>query len=79
MVGIAAHTGDPLAFGFDQHAATDAAVTTGGFDFSFHDFPSALPLATGMPPGKSSTWQRKREIPDWNFPFLVQARSAVPI
>jgi hypothetical protein len=43
MVGIAAHTDDPLAFRFDQHAATDAAITTGGFDFSFHDFPSALP------------------------------------
>jgi hypothetical protein len=40
MIRIATQTGNRTAIGFDQYTATNAAVTTGGFDFSFHVFPS---------------------------------------
>jgi hypothetical protein len=36
MVRVAAHAGDLSGFVFDDDAAADAAVTTGGFGFS-HD------------------------------------------
>ncbi|MPN28598.1 hypothetical protein SDC9_176040 [bioreactor metagenome] len=52
MRRIAPDAGDIAGFGFDQDPAADAAVTTGGFDFGFHDFPTGMLSATGMPPIK---------------------------
>jgi hypothetical protein len=40
VIRIASNAGYPAVFGFDQHAAADAAVATSGFDFGSHDFPS---------------------------------------
>jgi hypothetical protein len=45
VVGIAPHAGDRTVFGLDEHAATDAAVTTGGFDLPNHDFPFGQALS----------------------------------
>jgi hypothetical protein len=40
MIRITAHTENTLAIGSDQDTATDTAITTRGFDFVAHDFPS---------------------------------------
>ncbi|KFB68800.1 MAG: hypothetical protein CAPSK01_001655 [Candidatus Accumulibacter vicinus] len=37
VIGVAAYANDLSGFGFDQQPATDAAVTTGGFDLLVHD------------------------------------------
>jgi hypothetical protein len=52
MIRIATQASNDAAIGFDQYAATNAAVTTGGFDFSFHVFPSGMASATAMPSRK---------------------------
>jgi hypothetical protein len=44
MFGIAAHALDGDAVRTDQYAAANAAITTGGFDFLIHDFPSEWQL-----------------------------------
>jgi hypothetical protein len=45
VVGIAPHAGNRTVFGLDEHTATDAAVTTGGFDLPIHDFPFGQALS----------------------------------
>jgi hypothetical protein len=39
MIGITAHPGYLIIFSLNENAATNAAVTTGGFNYAFHDFP----------------------------------------
>ena len=45
VVRVTASVGDRSVLGFYDNAATDAAVTTGGFDLSVHEVPSGQPLS----------------------------------
>jgi hypothetical protein len=42
VIRITANSGDLLILGFNENAATDAAITTSGFNCAFHVFPFGI-------------------------------------
>jgi len=80
MCRVAADPGNYAVIGFDEHAATDTAITTSGFDFSFHDFPSGMTTATAMPPLKIMGLNKKQGKSKMNLPcFGASTAAVVPI
>jgi hypothetical protein len=80
VIRITTQSGNRTVIGFDQYTATNAAVATGRFDFSFHVFPSGRRSATPMPSRKIMDLHEKRGSPSLDFPLFGASTVAfVPI